>query len=96
MSRSDRIHLVLALVLAMIGLLIAFVAAPLVAVLMVPSPTGFNGSPEDFADFMSASQRMGRCYQWMFFGGLSVTGLSLLYCFVLWASWFIGAGEKKD
>ncbi len=96
MSRSDRIHLVLALVLAIIGLLIAFVGAPLVAALMVPSPAGFTGSPGDIEDFMSASQRMGRCYLWMFFGGLGVTGLSLLYCFALWATWFIGPKEKTD
>ena len=90
MNRSDRIHLVLGFLLAIVGLVLAFVGAPVVAVLTVSSLAGFTGSPDEINEFMSASHRMVRCYQWMFFGGLSITGISLLYCFALWAKWFIG------
>ena len=35
-------------------------------------------------------------WMWQLSHGLGVTGLSLLYCFALWATWFIGPKEKTD
>jgi hypothetical protein len=93
MTRFDRILLVAALSLAITGLLIAFVGAPLTTALFMRSTGGFGNSPEEF---FSAAQRLNQCVQWMFFGGLGMTGLSLLYCFVLWATWFIGPRKKPE
>ena len=95
MNGSQRIHLVVAVVVGVFALLVAFVGAPLVAAFFWPSPD-FSGDVGGFVESMSSAQRIADATNLVSFGSLAVAAICFVYVLVVLAVWYLGPTRNSS
>jgi len=94
MDRKKRIQVVVVAAIGLVALFVARIGAPLVAILVWPSPN-LSGDTEAIMESFSHAARTAQIVNTISIASLGLAGVCMIYLLVMLAAWFIGPPESE-
>ena len=96
MDRKKRIRFVAVATVGLVNLFVAFIDAPLIAVMLWPGPAEFSADSDSMTRSLIEAHRIADVANTISFVCLFAAGACFVYLLAALAAWFIGKPDVAD